>query len=172
MNFLDIKGVTLHYKIINFTDDKPVIAFSNSLGTDFRIWDDCVAELSADFTILLCDKRGHGLSSLGTPPYLIDDHVSDLAGLIDHFGIKKATICGLSVGGLIAQGLYHKRPDLVSGLVLCDTGAKIGDAQMWNDRLAIVKDGGLEALVPLQDGFNGFDGSDGLNGSNRFNGHN
>ena len=147
MNFLDINGVTLHYKIINFTDDKPVIVFSNSLGTDFRIWDDCVADLSADFAILLYDKRGHGLSSLGTPPYAIDDHVSDLAGLIDHLGITSATVCGLSVGGLIAQGLYHKRPHLVNGLILCDTGAKIGDAQMWNDRMAVVKEGGLDALV-------------------------
>ena len=81
------------------------------------------------------------------PPYVIDDHVSDLASLVDHLGITSATICGLSVGGLIAQGLYHKRPDLVNGLILCDTAAKIGDAQMWNDRMAIVNEGGLDALV-------------------------
>ena len=147
MKFLDINGITLHYKMITADRGKPVIVFSNSLGTDFRIWDDCVADLSADFSILLYDKRGHGLSSLGTPPYVIDDHVSDLAGLIDHLDITSATICGLSVGGLIAQGLYHKRPDLVNGLILCDTGAKIGDEQMWNDRIAIVKEGGLDALV-------------------------
>ena len=130
MNFVELNGITLHYKMTNAESGKPVIVFSNSLGTDFRIWDDCVDDLSADFAILLYDKRGHGLSSLGTPPYTIDDHVSDLAGLIDHLNITSATICGLSVGGLIAQGLYHKRPDLVNGLNLCDTGAKIGDAQM------------------------------------------
>lgn len=147
MHFVDINGITLHYKTVNLDSGKSVIVFSNSLATDFRIWDDCVADLSADYAIVLYDKRGHGLSSLGTPPYVIDDHVSDLAGLIDHLGIASATICGLSVGGLIAQGLYHKRPDLVNGLILCDTGAKIGDAQMWNDRMAIVKEGGLDALV-------------------------
>jgi len=147
MNFVDINGITLHYKLVNGASGKPVIVFSNSLGTDFRIWDDCVADLAADFTILLYDKRGHGLSSLGTPPYAIDDHVADLAGLMDHLDIATATICGLSVGGLIAQGLYHKRPDLVNALILCDTGAKIGDATMWNDRMAIVKAGGLDALV-------------------------
>ena len=147
MKFADINGITLHYKMINADRGKPVIVFSNSLGTDFRIWDDCVADLSADFAILLYDKRGHGLSCLGTPPYAIDDHVSDLTGLIDHLGITSATVCGLSVGGLIAQGLYHKRPDLVNGLILCDTGAKIGNAQMWNERMAVVKEGGLDALV-------------------------
>ena len=147
MNFVELNGIILHHKMINANSGTPVIVFSNSLGTDFRIWDDCVADLSADFAILLYDKRGHGLSSLGTPPYAIDDHVSDLAGLIDHLGITSATICGLSVGGLIAQGLYHKRPDLVNGLILCDTGAKIGDTQMWNNRMAIVKEGGLDAIV-------------------------
>ena len=147
MNFVELNGVTLHYKMINAGSGKPAIVFSNSLGTDFRIWDDCAADLSADFALLLYDKRGHGLSSLGTPPYAIEDHVSDLAGLIDYLGITSATVCGLSVGGLIAQGLYHERPDLVNGLILCDTGAKIGDAQMWNDRMAIVKEGGLDALV-------------------------
>ena len=103
MDFVGLNGITLHYKMVNADSVKPVIVFSNSLGTDFRIWDDCVADLSADFDILLYDKRGHGLSSLGTPPYAIDDHVSDLAGLIDHLSITSATVCGLSVGGLIAQ---------------------------------------------------------------------
>jgi 3-oxoadipate enol-lactonase len=149
MNFVDINGITLHYKMVNADSGKPVIVFSNSLGTDFRIWDACVADLAADFAILLYDKRGHGLSGLGTPPYAIDDHVSDLAGLMDHLGIGTAAVCGLSVGGLIAQGLYHKRPDLVQALILCDTGAKIGDAQMWNDRMAIVENGGLDALVEV-----------------------
>ena len=106
MNFVELNGIILNYKLINADSGKPVIVFSNSLGTDFRIWDDCVADLSADFAILLYDKRGHGLSSLGTPPYAIDDHVSDLAGLIEHLNITSATICGLSVGGLIAQGLW------------------------------------------------------------------
>ena len=53
MNFVELNGITLHYKMINADSGKPVIVFSNSLGTDFRIWDDCVADLSADFAILL-----------------------------------------------------------------------------------------------------------------------
>ena len=147
MKFADINGITIHYKLINANSGKQVITFSNSLGTDFRIWDACVADLSPDFTILLYDKRGHGLSSLGAPPYIINDHVNDIAGLIDHLGIMSTTICGLSVGGLIAQGLYHKRPDLVERLILCDTAAKIGDTKMWNDRMANVQDNGLGAIV-------------------------
>ena len=43
--------------------------------------------------------------------------------------------------------MYHKRRDLVQGLMLFDTAAKIGNEQMWNDRIAIARDGGLEALL-------------------------
>ena len=66
---------------------------------------------------------------------------------MDHLKASKSVLVGLSVGGLIVQGVYHARPDLVQGLILCDTAAKIGNENMWNDRIAIARDGGLEALV-------------------------
>jgi 3-oxoadipate enol-lactonase len=66
---------------------------------------------------------------------------------MDHLGLSGAVVVGLSVGGLIAQGLYHARPDLAKALILCDTAAKIGNAEMWNDRIAIAREGGLAALV-------------------------
>jgi pimeloyl-ACP methyl ester carboxylesterase len=77
---------------------------------------------------------------MGTPPYQIGDHVNDLVALMDHLGLSGAVVVGLSVGGLIAQGLYHARPDLAKALILCDTAAKIGNAEMWNDRIAIARD--------------------------------
>ena len=43
----------------------PLLVFINSLGTDFRIWDEVAADLAADFAVLCYDKRGHGLSDLG-----------------------------------------------------------------------------------------------------------
>ncbi len=147
MKFATINGISIHYQFDDAGAAKPLIVFSNSLATDFRIWQDCVDDLSADYSILRYDKRGHGLSGMGTPPYQIDDHVNDLVALMDHLGLSGAAVVGLSVGGLIAQGLYHARPDLAKALILCDTAAKIGNADMWNDRIAIARDGGLAALV-------------------------
>ena len=103
MKFAAINSLSIHYRHINAGAGKPLIVFSNSLATDFRIWQDCVDDLAADHSILLYDKRGHGLSGLGTPPYQIDDHVNDLIGLMDHLGLSNALIVGLSVGGLIAK---------------------------------------------------------------------
>ena len=147
MKFAAVNGITIHYDYLNAGVRKPLIVFSNSLATDFRIWQDCVDDLSADYSILCYDKRGHGLSGMGATPHAIDDHVNDLVALMDHLGLSSAVVVGLSVGGLIAQGLYHSRPDLVKALVLCDTAAKIGNADMWNDRLQMARDGGMDALV-------------------------
>jgi len=48
---------------------------------------------------------------------------------------------------LIAQGMAVKRLDLVRGIVLSNTGAKIGNADMWNERIDAVKAGGVEAVA-------------------------
>ena len=146
MQFAHINGVTLHYQLIGAPAGKPVIVFSNSLGTDFRIWRDVIVRLAGDYAIVTYDKRGHGLSDTGETPYAIDDHVADLAGLLDLLDVRDAIICGLSVGGLIAQGLYAIRPDLVRALVLCDTGHKIGTKDMWNGRIDALETAGIEAI--------------------------
>lgn len=147
MQFATINGVTLHYQVIAAPDDKPTLVFSNSLGTDFRIWRDCIVRLVGEFSIVLYDKRGHGLSDVGKSPYKIDDHVADLAGLLDHLGVSNAVVCGLSVGGLIAQGLLYTRPDLVRALILCDTAAKIGDDALWAERIKTIEDKGIEGFA-------------------------
>ena len=149
MQFAKVNGVTLHYQVVAGPEDKPTLVFSNSLGTDFRIWRDVIVRLIGDCSIVLYDKRGHGLSDTGDHPYKVEDHAEDLAALLDHLGISNAVVCGLSVGGLIAQSLYHERPDLVSALILCCTAAKIGDERMWPDRIAnVTRDG----IAPYVDG--------------------
>ncbi len=147
MQFARINDVTIHYQIIGGPGDKPVLVFANSLGTDFRIWRDVIVRLAGDFAIVLYDKRGHGLSDLGQMPYSIEDHATDLAGLLDFLSVKNAIICGLSVGGLVAQSLYQRRPDLVRALILCDTAHKIGTAESWNARIAAVEAEGIESIV-------------------------
>jgi 3-oxoadipate enol-lactonase len=124
-----------------------MLVFINSLGTDFRIWQDVADRLAGEFGFLFYDKRGHGLSELGEAPASIETYAADLAGLLDHLGITRATLCGLSIGGLIAQGLYKTRPGLVDRLILCDTAAKIGTAQSWNDRIAATLSTGIASFT-------------------------
>lgn len=146
MQFAHVNGIHLHYRVDGDPKLLPALAFANSLGTDFRIWDDVVARLAGRFAVVRYDKRGHGLSDTGATPYAIEDHARDLAGLLDHLGVKRAAICGLSVGGLIAQSLFALRPDLVAALILSDTAVKIGTAELWNQRIAAIRAGGIAAL--------------------------
>lgn len=147
MQFSKVNGVNIHYQVIGAPEGSPLLVFSNSLGTDFRIWRDVIVRFVGECAILTYDKRGHGLSELGQTPYTMDDHVGDLEALLDELGQKQAIIVGLSVGGLIAQGLYKKRQDLVRAMVLCDTAHKIGDDALWNGRIDAVSKDGIESLA-------------------------
>ncbi|WP_027487565.1 3-oxoadipate enol-lactonase [Allorhizobium undicola] len=147
MHFLRIESRALHYRAIGLSPSKPSIVFINSLGTDFRIWDEVVERVAPDYGIILYDKRGHGLSDSGNAPYSINDHVDDLIALLSHLQQGPVIVWGLSVGGLIAQGLYARRPDLVRAMVLSNTAHKIGTAEMWNARIAQIEAGGIESLL-------------------------
>ncbi len=146
MAFVRINGVLLHYRLSG-RPGGPALTLANSLGTDLRIWDEVVERLAPHYQILGYDKRGHGLSD--TPPgeYRLDDHLDDLAGLLDHVGWRRTALAGVSVGGLIAQGMALRAPGRLSGLVLCDTAPRVGDAAMWNGRIAAVRSGGTAALA-------------------------
>lgn len=146
MQAVRINGHSVHYRVEG-ADDAPALVFSNSLGTDFRIWDDVVPLLPKGLRIVRYDKRGHGLSELPAHAWGMGDHVDELAGLLDHLAIRQAVVCGLSVGGMIAQGLAAERPDLVRAMMLCDTAAKIGNPEMWADRIAGIEAGGIDAMA-------------------------
>ena len=149
MAFAKLNGINLHYRVEGDHREE-VIVFSNSLGTDFRIWDALVGMLrnmGVSARIVRYDKRGHGLSDAPPQPYLMEDHIDDLAALLDHLQVKQATVFGLSVGGLIAQGLLARRADLVRALVLSDTAHKIGDDALWNERIDTINQHGIGALA-------------------------
>ncbi len=145
MRFATVNGIVMHHAV-DGPADAPALVFSNSLGTDFRIWDRICELIGPRCRMVRYDKRGHGLTDATAGPYVIEDHVSDLAALLDHLGVTQAIVCGLSVGGMIAQGLAA-RPGLVRGLVLCDTGHKIGPPEMWDARIEAIREGGISALA-------------------------
>lgn len=137
--------------VLHFEDDgptnAPTVVFANSLGTDLRIWDEVVARLDAGLRILRYDLRGHGLSEAPAAPYALDDHVGDLAALMDGWGVRGALVIGLSVGGMIAMALAGRRADLARALVLSDTAHKIGTREMWDARIAAIRQGGIASIA-------------------------
>ena len=147
MQSASFSDLTLHYRWTSTGASKPVIVFINSLGTDLRIWDEVQTRLGGAVSVLVYDKRGHGLSDLGPAPFSMADHVSDLEKLLKHLQIGKAIICGLSVGGQIAIGFTAKHPSRVAGLLLCDTAPKIGTVESWNSRITDVQRTGIASIA-------------------------
>ena len=125
----------------------PALVLLHALGTDLTLFDDLMPLLPAH-RILRIDLRGHGASDVPAPPYAMGALVRDVERLMDHFGLKDATVLGVSLGGLVAQGLAVKRLDLVRALILSNTAAKIGSASLWQTRIAEVQATGLEAYAP------------------------
>lgn len=146
MKIAELGEVRLHYREDGDPSGAPLV-FANSLGTDLRVWDAVVERLPGGLRVIRYDKRGHGLSSCPPAPYAMGSLVTDAERLLDHLEVREAVFVGLSIGGMIAQGLAVKRLDQVRAMVLSNTAAKIGTKEMWEERITAVRTGGIEALA-------------------------
>lgn len=138
--------ISLHFRD-DGPRDGPAVVFANSLGTDLRLWDLILPYLPEGLRLIRYDKRGHGLSTAPTAPYRMGSLISDVEHLLDHLQVRDAVFVGCSIGGLIAQGLAVKRPDLLRAVVLSNTAAKIGTHQTWANRMAEVETGGIASIA-------------------------
>lgn len=143
--------VTVDQVVLHVQDQGPkdgrVVMFANSLGTDLRVWDQLIPLLPQDLRIVRFDKPGHGLSDCPEAPYTMEQLVDFAEGVAKALDLTEITFVGLSIGGMIGQGLAAKRPDLLKALVLMDTAAKIGNFDMWNTRINAVAKDGIESLA-------------------------
>ncbi|MDV2467454.1 3-oxoadipate enol-lactonase [Acinetobacter chinensis] len=128
-------------------ENNPAIVFSNSLGTKFTMWQPQIDTLQNDFYVICYDTRGHGQSSAPQGPYTIDQLGQDVINLLDHLNIKKASFCGISMGGLTGQWLAIHKPEYFNHVIVCNTAAKIGQEQAWNERAALVREQGLQPIA-------------------------
>ncbi len=146
MKIAELGDVQLHYRVDGDPEGPPIV-FANSLGTDLRLWDPILPHLPKGLRIIRFDKRGHGLSSQLPAPYSMGALVRDTEALLDYLDVKDCVFVGLSIGGMIAQGLAVKRMDQIRALVLSNTAAKIGTPALWQDRMSAIEKGGIEAVA-------------------------
>lgn len=146
MQIADLGDIRINYRDEGDPDGAPVV-FANSLGTDYRLWDAVLPLLPPGLRLIRYDKRGHGLSDCPPAPYSMGSLITDAERLLDHLRVRDCLFVGLSIGGMIAQGLAVKRLDLVRAMVISNTAAKIGTAEMWTDRIDAVNRDGIEALA-------------------------
>ncbi|WP_424939045.1 3-oxoadipate enol-lactonase [Aliiroseovarius sp. S253] len=140
------QGVALHF-VEGGPQDGPAVVFAHALGTDSTMWDALVAELPDHLRLIRLDMRGHGQSPCPDGPYPMGDLVADAGRALDHLGINECVFVGLSIGGIIAQGLAAERLDLVRGMVISNTAVKSGTSAIWAERIDAVRKNGIDAII-------------------------
>jgi 3-oxoadipate enol-lactonase len=95
------------------------------VGLDHTFWGPLVEQARAVHTVVEVDLAGHGKSATAAQNRDIGAYASDVEALMDHLGYPKATVLGLSFGGMIAQELAVSRPQRVSRLIVGACGSRI-----------------------------------------------
>jgi 3-oxoadipate enol-lactonase len=145
----EVNGARIHYQF-DGPAAAPVVMLSNSLGTDLHMWDLQIAALSEKFRVLRYDSRGHGHSTVTPGPYTIEALGNDAVGLLDALHIDRVCFCGLSLGGVIAQWMGIHAPQRVTAIVICNSAAKIGNSEFWNNRIEKLRAGGIAPVAAAQ----------------------
>jgi 3-oxoadipate enol-lactonase len=145
MPFARLPDVQIYYEWAG-ADDKPVLAFSNSLGTNLHMWSTQIDEFKKHFRLLRYDARGHGQSSIPPGPYTIEQLGWDLIRLLDALRLEQVYYCGLSIGGATGIFLGSNAPKRLHKMALCNTVPKFGTPEMWNARIKTVQSGGMKAI--------------------------
>lgn len=144
---IQVGDVAIEYRF-DGPGDGPVMLLSNSLASNLGMWDHQVPALTAaGFRVLRYDSRGHGGSSVPPGPYDIDDLTADAAGLLDALELPQAVVMGCSMGGMVAQRLATLHPRRVRALLLTATACHVGGPEVWEQRIATVRAGGMPAVV-------------------------
>jgi 3-oxoadipate enol-lactonase len=141
-------GVRIGYELSGNPNGAPLI-FLHSLGSDHNQWRPQIETLGGDFHVLAVDARGHGRSDAPSGHYVVDRMANDVVEVADRIGLSTFHLCGLSVGGLMAQWIAIHHADRLRTLTLANTAAKIGTADVWNERANIALTNGVESMVDV-----------------------
>jgi pimeloyl-ACP methyl ester carboxylesterase len=115
------RGRTYVIDVPGPTPTAPTIVLLHALGcTAYLSWALALGELSQRYRVITLDQRWHG-RGIRSPRFRFSDCADDVAAVLDELGVERAVIAGYSMGGAIAQLMWRRHPERVSGLVLCST---------------------------------------------------
>lgn len=129
---------------------RPVVV-SHALGLDHTMWSSWAATQAGKRPVLGYDHCGQGRSAMPGGPLTMHTLVDVAEQLVERFQRGPVVWLGLSMGGMVGQGLAIRRPDLLCGLVLAHTAAVYAPAARlaWAQRIAAVNSGGMAAVADL-----------------------
>lgn len=130
----------------------PLLVCLHGIGGNKLNWHQQLPAFAGDFTVAAWDARGYGQSDDYDGELDFSDFSHDLARVLDYFGAAKAHICGLSMGGRVAQDFYALYPERVATLVLCDTFAGDDASDTRSGRSQTIEEFVESRIRPFLDG--------------------
>jgi len=142
----EIDGLNIAYRV-DGDDSKDAVVLINSLGTDLRLWEPQMDELTRHFRVIRYDCRGHGDSDVPQDRTTSIGRLgADLVALLDCLNIERAHLCGISLGGFTALWLAAYHRERVGRAVCANAAARLGSEQSWDERIRAVEAGGVAAI--------------------------
>jgi|tagenome__1003787_1003787.scaffolds.fasta_scaffold20546847_2 3-oxoadipate enol-lactonase len=118
------------------------VVLSGSLGATGEMWD-AQAEALRGFDVVRVEHPGHG----GAPMEDVRDVRALARRVLDLVQVERFLFVGLSLGGAVAMHVAFEAPERVERLVLAATSPRFGTAETWDERIALVRSGGMEAVA-------------------------
>ena len=148
MPTIDIQGRPVSYRL-DGPRRGPLLVLVNSLGLTVDMWHEQIPSFSGYFRVLRYEQRGHGGTPAPPGPYAMETLGSDLLELLDALSEPRASVVGLSIGGMVAMWAASHAPDRIARLVLCCTAPILGPAAPWVERASVVRVDGTASLIEM-----------------------
>jgi 3-oxoadipate enol-lactonase len=116
------------------------------VGLDLTFWEYVIPLLPSGFETHALDFRGHGESDPPAAPFTLDELASDVIRYLDEMNIGKAVLCGVSMGGMVAQKVALAASGRIGGLILANTRART-EPRLMTERAEAVKAGGMSGVL-------------------------
>ncbi|WP_108446932.1 alpha/beta fold hydrolase [Halomonas denitrificans] len=147
MAFINIQGRSVAYRLLG-AEANPLVILAHPLGMSQAVWDDLLPALLPRYRVLTWDLPGHGASQAwGEGPITPADLAREALALAERAGVERFHFAGTSIGGVVGQQLISEHGERLLSATLTNTGAVIGNAELWTTRAGRVRQEGLAAMA-------------------------
>ena len=119
MAIFESRRGALHYELLGA--GRPIVLLHGFTNFGLSWSPQLSALVHAGYRVILPDLHGHGASQPATALCTVEDLATDMVALLDHLGAGPAVLCGLSLGGMVAQQIAIDRPDRVSAIIVANS---------------------------------------------------